>query len=233
VQQAKELGLPPGGFVKLPEIKRPIEEFAVELFESSIKESERKSKEYTEKRQKELADVDRKAEDEILNISCLRPHGRGVLLLKDYDGKGTGVYEGYWHFGRKHGHGRETLYTMEIYEGGWQHDLKQDKKGEKWDFKNNWKYQGGFSKGNMSGKGKRTDDDGTVYVGTFYNDKKHGTGMQINAEGITHDGDFEKDVKHGFGYEIGPDAKYIKGGIWRGNKYCKECTAANNEGRVM
>lgn len=112
---------------------------------------------------------------------------------------------------------------MEIYEGEWKNNLRHDKKGHGWDFKTKEKYVGGWTKSSKSGKGTMTSEDGSVYTGTFYNDKRHGTGTQIDANGIKHEGDFEKNVKHGMGFEIAKNGKYIKSGIWQGNKYCKTC----------
>lgn len=73
------------------------------------------------KRKKEASEALAAEEDELIASDCFKPNGRGVLLMKDYDGKGTGIYEGYFNTGKKT-HGRVVLFSHEIYDGEWENE---------------------------------------------------------------------------------------------------------------
>ena len=72
------------------------------------------------------------------------------------------------------------------------------------------KYVGGFVDGRRSGQGTNTWPDGKKYVGEFKDDKRHGQGTLTSPDGDKFVGEFKDDKMHGQGTYTWPNGeKYV------------------------
>ena len=133
--------------------------------------------------------------------------------------------------GQRHGHGRMTWASGDVYDGQWEHD-KQNGVGVII-YADGSCYSGGWNRGVMQGTGTFTWADADQYEGQWLNDRPHGYGVfrwangdlfegqlvQGFAQGIatfkeatgTYEGLWVRDKKHGFGKYT-----YADGGVYQG-----------------
>ena len=90
-------------------------------------------------------------------------HGRGVILKHSKDKIASWMYEGYVHYGKRHGYGREICHTGKVYVGQWIFDQKE-------------------------GLGKQVFVNGSYYEGVFKENKWHGQGKHVQADGTKQTG---------------------------------------------
>eukprot|EP00873_Tetraselmis_striata_P037926 jgi/Tetstr1/458190/TSEL_044681.t1 len=88
---------------------------------------------------------------------------------------------------------KETLPNGNVYEGGWQNDVRHGH--GKCTYANGNTYEGEWSRGQKNGHGMYSYADGAVYSGNWKDDKKHGHGTYVFADGRTIRGDWENDER--------------------------------------
>ena len=105
-----------------------------------------------------------------------------------------GVFEGNLVHKMRHGNGKMTYYSGEIYEGDW--------KDDKW-----------------HGVGTFKWPNGDVYFGNFANSKRNGQGTLILTSGAKYEGEFVDDNFCGLGMYIWPNGELRYQGFWKNNKF--------------
>ncbi|RDD44078.1 MORN repeat-containing protein 1 [Trichoplax sp. H2] len=162
-------------------------------------------------------------------------HGFGIYTYKNRFFK----YEGGWHNGKKHGHGKLIMSDGGYYEGEFK-DGEMDGAGfRKWSNGNS--YTGEFDKGEINGigimryadggsyegdwhynlregNGTLTTKNGDIYEGMFYNHKRHGTGTQVYGDGDCYEGDWILGLRQGHGVLRSTDGSIYEG-QWRNDRF--------------
>ena len=113
-------------------------------------------------------------------------------------GKGTmkyisGVYEGDWENGLRHGFGKFTWNNGDTYSGVWDNDKRHGQGIYIWN--DGSKYKGNYSHGIRSGYGIYYYTNGTIYEGTWQNNLKHGIANfyykeSVNIGGRYHNNEY-------------------------------------------
>ena len=105
-----------------------------------------------------------------------------------------------------------------FYSGSINNNEKFNGKGKYFWKKTNEIYEGEWYNGQMSGNGKMTYSDGSVYEGKFFENKKNGMGIYTWGEGgKCYVGEWKNDLMDGNGKFLNGD-KLITG-IWKEGKY--------------
>ena len=99
--------------------------------------------------------------------------------------------------GSKHGVGRMTYASGEVYEGEWADDLPHG--AGKYTFSSGSVYEGEHVNGKANGAGSMTFASGSTCVGQWREDRIHGRATFTKANGQVYDGHWVDDKKHGRG----------------------------------
>lgn len=113
--------------------------------------------------------------------------GKGKMQYK------SGVYEGDWKDGLRHGFGKFTWSNGDTYSGLWQGDKRHGQGSYVWH--DGSKYKGNYSHGIRSGYGIYYYTNGTIYEGTWQNNLKHGIANfyyreSVNIGGRYHNNEY-------------------------------------------
>ena len=82
-------------------------------------------------------------------------------------------------------------------------------------FRAGHRYEGGFSKGKMSGTGRYQWVDGIVYEGDFVDNVATGVGKYTWPDGATYEGDVRRGLRHGRGVQAFADGRVKYDGEWK------------------
>ena len=82
-------------------------------------------------------------------------------------------------------------------------------------FRAGHRYEGGFSKGKMSGTGRYQWVDGIVYEGDFVDNVATGVGKYTWPDGATYVGDVRRGLRHGRGVQAFADGRVKYDGEWK------------------
>ena len=113
-------------------------------------------------------------------------HGQGKMTWKSGD-----VYEGEWKDDEEHGKGKYTWTSGKVYEGEWK-DGEEDGQGKMSDDEFGDKYEGEWKDGRKHGQGKLIDGNGNVYEGKWKNGYRQGW-MSVCKDGFIFRGFFDED----------------------------------------
>ena len=113
--------------------------------------------------------------------------GKGKMQYK------SGVYEGDWKEGLRHGFGKFTWSNGDTYSGLWDNDKRHGQGTYIWN--DGSKYIGNYSHGIRSGYGLYYYTNGTIYEGTWQNNLKHGIANfyykeSVNIGGRYHNNEY-------------------------------------------
>ena len=113
--------------------------------------------------------------------------GKGKMQYK------SGVYEGDWKNGLRHGYGKFTWTNGDTYTGLWSDDKRHGQGIYLWH--DGSKYKGNYSHGIRSGYGIYYYTNGTIYEGTWQNNLKHGIANfyykeSVNIGGRYHNNEY-------------------------------------------
>jgi antitoxin component YwqK of YwqJK toxin-antitoxin module len=125
-------------------------------------------------------------------------------------------YEGTWVSDKENGKGTYTDLKNNIYEGVWENgELKGNVTIR---YRNKNLYEGEYNNG-LSGKGKFSYADGSIYIGEFVKNKRSGYGELSYSFGLTYKGNFVSNEISGQGdfYDNKTLGK-IASGIWKTEK---------------
>jgi hypothetical protein len=139
-------------------------------------------------------------------------HGKGK-----YTYASGNVYEGEWKDGKKHGNGKCKYASGNVFEGEWKEDKKHGK--GKLTYASGNMYEGEWKDDVKHGKGKLTFTDGEVYYGDWKDDKKHGKGKYAFASGHTYEGEWSDDKEHGKGKYTYDNGEVYEGEWKDGSKH--------------
>lgn len=82
-------------------------------------------------------------------------------------------------------------------------------------FRAGHRYEGGFSKGKMSGSGRYEWVDGIVYEGDFVDNVATGVGKYTWPDGATYTGEVRRGLRHGRGVQAFADGRVTYDGEWK------------------
>lgn len=82
-------------------------------------------------------------------------------------------------------------------------------------FRAGHRYEGGFSKGKMSGVGRYEWVDGIVYEGDFVDNVATGVGKYTWPDGATYTGEVRRGLRHGRGVQAFADGRVTYDGEWK------------------
>ena len=82
-------------------------------------------------------------------------------------------------------------------------------------FRAGHRYEGGFSKGKMSGSGRYEWVDGVVYEGDFVDNVATGVGKYTWPDGATYTGEVRRGLRHGRGVQAFADGRVTYDGEWK------------------
>jgi len=139
-------------------------------------------------------------------------HGTGKYTYDSGD-----VYDGGWKDGNKHGTGKYTYSNGTVYDGDWKDGNKHGT--GKITYASGDVYDGDWKDNYMCGTGKCTYASGSVYEGGWRDDKKHGMGKRTYDSGDVYEGSWKDNHMHGRGKYIYANDDVYDGDWKDGNRH--------------
>lgn len=134
-------------------------------------------------------------------------HGQGVM----YYANGA-IYEGQFQHDIRQGFGKLTLVpnspVEESYEGEWDQDQWHGKGKYTYRKIEGTVYDGDWVYGVRQGYGVLSYKDGSYYRGEFRQNQMWGKGVYVGSDYTQYDGDWRANMRQGFGTSIEPDGRY-------------------------
>ncbi len=136
-----------------------------------------------------------------------QPHGLGSMIAKD-----AAHYSGFWHQGRRQGHGMlGALAGKGVYMGTFHSDQRL---GVGRFYSTNGSYNGSWQNDLPHGYGSFVYGNGSIYVGSWNQGMRSGRGVLLYPDGKEYRGEWRNNKPDGFGEELDKGGAWYNGG-WR------------------
>ncbi|CAD8091391.1 unnamed protein product [Paramecium primaurelia] len=127
--------------------------------------------------------------------------------------KNGGCYTGYWYKKKPQGQGEYKFADSSRYNGEWSNGYASGK-GKFFDTEGGY-YCGDFHLNYMHGKGVYNYSDGSIYDGQWLNDKYNGYGIEVKSDSH-YKGQFRNGLKHGHGILVFSNKEKYEGSFING-----------------